>query len=118
MKIQSLRNEELQDLLQDGVLQHSSRLPNVIFSRVYHFNSFSRIPPTHKQFQMAVAIISGRANMLNSSNISSKVIIKLIYQHFINIIDHNIERSMCILNNKFMLLEAGILFQLPPFIFP
>ena len=119
MKIQSLRNEELQDLLQDGVLQHSSRLPNVFFQKfIYHFNSFSRIPPTHKQFQMAVAIISGRANMFNSSNISSKVIIKLIYQHFINIIDHNIGRSVCILNNKFMLLETRILLQLPPFIFP
>ena len=119
MKIQSLRNEELQDLLHDGVLQHSSRLPNVFFQRfIYHFKSFSRIPPTHKQFQMAVAIISGRANMFNSSNISSKVIIKLIYQHFINIIDHNIGRSVCILNNKFMLLETRILLQLPPFIFP
>ena len=93
--------------------------PTLFFQKfIYHFNSFSRIPPTHKQFQMAVAIISGRANMFNSSNISSKVIIKLIYQHFINIIDHNIGRSVCILNNKFMLLETRILLQLPPFIFP
>ena len=84
---------------------------------LYPFISFPKIPPTHKQFQMVVAIISGRANLFNGSNISSKNIMKLIYQHFINIIGHIIGRSMCILNNKFVLLEAGIFLELSPFIF-